>query len=539
MLKPNRRTLRSVAGGLVVISIATAAVFAWNRAKQGDVHSEAVRLAAPGPASEAAEVVSLRRQLQLKDEALALATQQNFQQELIQVQGSLREASDRLNAAVRDKSVLENTKLNLEGRLKNTTTELTNTLTELKKSREAIGGIDGQNRTKIDQVSMSVRLKDQELARLSDRLKEKESALTVLLAKEQEARQGAREAQMKVVELEKTVGSLNHAIAQKEVEIARAASGAGKERPSGTAAAQGAGLEKEKTTLENQVAQASARLFDQQETLKGLENKVAELTSTLANKDAEVALARRTAEGLKVQLEMLRNGSSSVAATGETLSASSIELEAKVRLLERQKDELLAKVGQLERAPSTGKSARDPFADRNFRILTETLVKKEETIAGLERELKGLREYKNGRAGGDEANARRMAELEILVTTLTKQLGDYSASIEAKDRELRRSADHIAELMDEVEAQKTAAVSIQKELAESRMRQEKTFQSLTQVMGLNAGASSGDASSYSTSVNAVTPDPSGPAPDDKDAQRRTEKLRRQVEVLLQSKGDVR
>ncbi len=493
-----------------------------------------------------------------KDQDLALAAKENFQEELMTVQEALKDANLRMTNAVREKSAAENASILLDSRLKNTTQELTRTLEELKNVRETLGGIEGQYKTKLAQVADTLKSKEAEFIKLQEKLKNKESSVEIHQAQLKTSVEDLRKNQLEIESLRKSVATLEKAVADKDKQLAQKQADLDRARLRGATIVKGSssepvpagqieGLEKERTNLERQVSDASARLFDQQESLKDLEKKVQSLTQNVAERDAllaqkgkEVDLYRSQVETLRQDIISLRNGSGQVSASMPLLSQTQRDLEERILKLEEDKAMLEARLASASSGKTSKTTVQDPFQDRNFRILTETLVKKEEQINAIQKELEILHREKRGWELGSGPREKRLMELEILVTTLTKQLGEYAALIEKKDTEVKDANRKMNALMDELEAQKLAATAMQKELAEARGRQEKTFQTLTQIMSMNAGPAipaSLNTSSYEADVYSEEPvqeEVSVPAVQDAaSAKKRAEELRKRVEILLQ------
>lgn len=501
----------------------------------------------------------LQKMIEQKEEALTLAAKQNFQEELFSVQAALKEASLQAGTAIREKAAAENTSIMLDSRLKNTTTELTKTLEELKRVRETLGGIEGQYKTKLAEVTQTLKSKEVEFAKLQEKLRTKESSVEVHqtqlkssvddLRKSQEAMEALRR---EVTALSKTIADKDKLAAQKQAELDRlkARATATKGGASEAAVCQIDGLEKERTDLERQVSGASAKLFDQQESLRDLETKVDAMAQQIAQKDAlltkrekEVSAYRSQVETLRQDIIALRNGSGQITEAMPRLSSTQRELEGRIRELEEEKIVLQTRLASVSKGKSVAAAEKDPFQDRNFRILTETLVKKEEEIRDMQNEVESLRREKQNWQIGSGPRERRLMELEILVSTLTKQLGEYAALIEKKDVELKATSQKMMELMDELEAQKVASMAMQKELADARGRQEKTFQTLTQVMSMNSGPAfpqrampsyEMDRSMESAGDQEVS---EPPVTDAASARKRAEDLKRRVEVLLERQAE--
>ncbi|MFH0940414.1 MAG: hypothetical protein V1840_00975 [Candidatus Omnitrophota bacterium] len=388
-------------------------------------------------------------------------------------------------------------------------------LGELKKARETLGGIDGQYRTKIAQLIENMKSKDQQLLKFQQQLKGKEGSVADIRKREMEARDAVRQHQKRVSELEKTVLTLNKSLDERD----RALSQASKTGPSAQVSL--ASFERERFNLEKQISDSSARLFDQQEQLKDLEKKVSALGREVSEKELQLAKREQEFKERAGEIETLKNEILNLRPLTETQK----QLQEKVRQLEEERRSLEDKfeVAQ-QRAADNTEGIRDIFADRNFRILTETLVKKEEQIKDMEKELIAFKAEKlsEGSAGLKE---QRLKELEFLVNALTKQLGEYAGMLEKKDGELKISQERLASLTQDLETQKVASIAIQKELADARARQEKTFQSLTQVMNMNLNVTPVDASVEKEELITAAPD--------EDVQKRAEDIRRRVEVLLQ------
>lgn len=501
-----------------------------------------------------------------REQALTLATRQNFQNELIAAQSALREVNEKLAAMIREKAGIENSGIILDSRLKNTTVELTRTLDELKKAREALAGIESQYKIKLDQLAANIAIKDDQILKLQEKNSQQNALAENLKMRHKDVEDLLRKHQMKAVELEKTISSLNKTIgdketliARKEVELQARKKEAGTQQPAAAAAkakaaeseSKIASLEREKAQLERQVAESSARLFDQQEELQGLGEKLAFLKKEFSDKETgllrredEIRSKSKEIESLKEAVRNLQELAEEVSKSEPLVAQAQIQLEEKVRRLETEKAVLEDRLKRAERAASsTAKGEeRDLHLDLNFRVLTETIVKKEEQITAMEAELESLRQEKKSRGGDGGLQEKKLAELEILAKTLTRQLGEYAALISQKDAEVKAGSARIAALMRDVEAQKVSALALQQELADARKKQEKTLQSLTQLLSVNSDSSlkasppaSSDMPFEDEYAPAANTNPGAEAVGGSDVQRRVKELRRRVEVLLESK----
>ncbi len=487
-----------------------------------------------------------------KEEALAQAQKQNFGQELATAQESLRDANTKMNAMVRDKAALENSNIMLDNRLKNTTNELMKTLEELKQARATLMGIEDRYKGRLSEVSQNLKLKDEQMTRFQDQIREKDGSAVIVEQKEKDASVALRNYQAQLQEMEKSLAALNQSLYQKQQVINEQSAAVEQLKKENLdlkgRAGMGALDPSARAALEQQVSTSGVELSRQQEALRSLEEKVATLSEELAGrqedlfeKEKELTARAQEISDLRQQVASLKVASPQSAKTEALLSETRRQLEQKVRALEGDKKDLEARMEELKKAGRAKAESSDPMADKNFRVLTETLVKKEELIKQLENELEELRVDKLARAGSIDANENRLAELEILVNTLTRQLGDYAGIIEEKDAELKASAAKVVTLIQELEAQKVASMALQKELADARSLQEKTFSSLSQLMGLNANAAVSSrrnagaiAASEAQAVEKTTKRDA--ARNAQEAQKKAEELRKQVEVLLEQKS---
>ncbi|MBI5873385.1 MAG: hypothetical protein HZB36_04490 [Candidatus Omnitrophica bacterium] len=541
--------------GFIVVALIAAAVasFAMAQKQKKDYTVKITEFSREKSAWDI-QASEIKKQLSAKEEELKTARKQNFQLDLLAAQDALRQANERLAQVSRERSGFENTHLVSDNRLKNTTLELTKTLDELKKARLTLGNIEGQYKAKLDQLNNSLKAKDDQIRKLESKLGEKDTTSSGFKTREKDYSDALRKYQAQIAGLEKTVTDLNQALSEKEKIVAQKEVESEKYRRfpgAGRAAQVKADAEsvEEKALLEKQISESSARLFDQQEELKGLEKKVGELKDTLyqrelllAKKDRDLKERINEVESLRAEVKGLGVERGYAGKTAPLLSETQRELEARVSQLESEKLELEDSLEAAQRKSSGRAEAKadpkDLFADRNFRILTEALVRKEEEIKQMETELEAFRREKAARESGSGLKEKRLAELEILVTTLTKQLGEYAGLIEQREREVKASSLKVASLMQEIEAHKVASIALQRELVEARSRQEKTFQSLTQIMSINAdtgipnpGAAVEDASKSAGASSEADVNPAGSG----DVRKRAEELRRRVEVLLEGK----
>lgn len=503
-----------------------------------------------------------------KESELDVVSKQNFQGDLITAQMALKETHKKLNNLVGEKVNLENLNYNLETRLKNTTAELTKTLEELRNTRETLGGIDAQYKTKLAQLAENIKIKDVEFQKILERLKVQETDLAQLRASEKNASEILRKAQYEQTALEKKAGELNRVLADKEKQIAskdeelrkreielgvtRKDLNAAKSRTSTRRAEEAEkkvfSLEKSKAELEAQIEELRSRSSGIQGEVSGYERKVSLLNQALSEKSAalkkgefEILSQKETIEVLRRELTDLRSRSSGLSDMQPAISEATLSLEKKIRQLEEDKmrlEEKLRKTSLVRRAEKSQVAPRDSadiFADRNFRILTETLVKREEELSALRQEVESLRSDKKFRESGSGLKEKRLNEMEILVTTLTKQLGDYAASLEKKDMQLKAANAQVNSLMEEVEAQKIASIALRRDLAQTRGKQEKTFQTLTQIMSLNADAvenSGNDEEIFEEGGSSAPASEIETKAAQAQARRRAEELKKQVEVFL-------
>ncbi len=491
------------------------------------------------------KIQEVREILSEKEKELDLARKQNFQDDLMAAQSALKASNEKLSQALREHSSMENSKLVLENRLKNTTSELTRTLEELKKARETLAGIENQYKDRLIQLTDSVKLKEGEIKRLQSGSFDRGARTSGSSA---DFSDSMRAYQSKISELENTISSLNKDLSSKERILARREEELERYRKMPAVSRDISDdryreMDKDRQFFEKQISDSNAKLLEQQDSLRDLEDRVSELRSTLAERESLLAerteelqdRAREVAE-LRDELRSLKFASTSAPGARSEITKAQRELESRVRQLEEDKKTLERRLGDAKKMGRGKAEPEDLFADRNFRIMTETLVKKEEDIRKMEAELKTLRKEKAAHENTFGDREKRLAELEMLVATLTKQLGEYAGMVEQKDRELKLSNSKVDSLMQEIEAQKIASIALQKDLADARAKQEKTFNSLTKIMSINAegGISSegvvGLEDYDQASMGQIAKERPG------DVRKRAEELRRRVEVLLEDKG---
>jgi len=273
-----------------------------------------------------------------------------------------------------------------------------------------------------------------------------------------------------------------------------------------------------------------------QREVESLREKLREREMLLSRAEDEAQEARRDAKDLEKEITALRTDKKTFSRGTSELAKVRRTLDKKIRELERENAALEKELALAEKRPAVRGRKGDPFRDRNLRLMTEQLVKKEEEIQGLTRQLAALTKEKRSWEKSFGPREKHMAELEILVNTLTKQLGDYAGMIEERDADLRAGAKRVASLSEDLEAQKMAALALQKELAEARARQERTLRKLTQLMSMNTdgvGPDDMDFDLYGPASGFATRREK--AEDPKKARHRVDKLKRQVEVMMEQR----
>jgi chromosome segregation ATPase len=482
---------------------------------------------------------------------LTLAAKQNFRDDLVVAQNALRDANQKLAEALRNKAMIENTSLTADSRLKSMTGELTKTLEELKDTRHALAGIDAQYRTKLLQVTDNLKLKEDQLNKLGEKIRQKEMEVQSYQGQTKQHAERVTQFQKNIAESESVVAGLQKKLEEKEKQLAVKTSQLEEARlitarssaasvSNSVSVAKLSALEKERIELERQVSGASARIFDMSEQLKESQGKLAEAKAAaddrdraLVSKEYELDRYRKEVEAMKNDIRSLKAGATDMSVSSAVFSEQKDQLVRRVRDLEREKANLEEQVSHLQggAGASVKGDPQDPYLNMNFRVLAESLVKKEQEIQSMQDELDVLRREKRGWDSGDKV--KRLGELELLTTTLTKQLGDYVAMIQKKDAALKESAQKIADLEDEFKIQKVEALTIRKDLVEARSRQEKTFESLSQIMGTNNTVSSSAPSSVPELTAVIEELPE--AANDADVKKNIDELRRRVEVMLRSK----
>ncbi len=494
----------------------------------------------------------LEQTLKDKEAELEIANTKNYRADMVQMQDAFKEANQKLQLMIRERAELENTNFILDSRLKNTTGELTKSLEELRQARALLGGIENPYKVKMVQLSENLKKKEEEYLVLQKRLEEVQRALMAYEAQGEEYSQGARKYQERLEVLSGNIANLkmelvekNRLLSQKDValtdlrrEMETAQTAAEQQKASGAVA----GVESERKNLQAQISASSAELAGQEQALEeqrqnltDLRDKLYDREAALAAKERELSQNRTEMDRLKAEIAALRSGKEMLAKGTQDVAQVRRELDRKIRDLEKENASLQKKLAEAQ-VRSRGGQQEDPFKDRNLRLMTEQLVKKEDEIRGLAAEIATLTKEKKAWEKSFGPREKRMAELEILVNTLTKQLGDYAAMIEKRDAELRASAKNIASLTEDLEAQKMAALALQKELAEARSRQERTLQKLTQLMSMNTDGVGPDDMDFNLYGQVPGADTQQEKPEDPSKVRsRVEKLKRQVEVLMEHK----
>ena len=500
----------------------------------------------------------LEQTLEDREAELEVANTKNYRADMLRTQDALKEVNQKLQKIIRNQAELENTNFILDSRLKNTTKELTKSLEELSQARALLAGVDNPYKVKMAQMAENMKAKEQQYMELQQRFAETERSLVAYQAQGEGASEGARRYQERLEVLSGNIATLRAELLEKSrlveqkdarigdlmIEVERARTSAQQEAVAGAVES----LKGERDKLREQIASSQAQLKTQQDELVTMNEELAKMRAQLferngllEQKEREVVDVRAQAESLKRELTLLRSGQEVLAQGAPDASKVYRELEVKIRELERDNAELEKKIAEAERQTAgRQREKEDPFRDRNLRLMTEQLVKKEEEIRSLSDEVTALKKEKEAWQKSFGPREKRMAELEILVNTLTKQLGDYAATIERREAELSASAKQIALLTEEVEAQKVAALALQKELAEARARQERTLQKLTQIMSMNTdgtGPDDMDFTLYEPATSSSGPDISRleGREDPAKVRRRVEELKKQVEVLMEKK----
>ncbi len=541
--------------GVVVVLLAAAVVCGGLLYMIAREHSLNTRLAGTVAAlrGQQTKLEETRERLEkaLKDTQAELETANthNYRVEMLEMQDAFKEANQNLNKFIRERAELENTNLILESRLENTTKELTRTIDDLRLAQQTLGGVENPYRAKMAQLSENLKNKEQEYMNLQGRLDEAQRALMAYQAQGEDYSQGARKYQERlevlnqnIVTLKKELAQKNRLLVQKEAALAELEG----ERETARSAvprqeAATKSLESDRRAVEAQIFELNLELSAQQETAAALQRDLADARGKLSEREQVLAQKERAlSEGqvemdrLKDEMAALRSGKEMLSESAQDVKKVRRDLDRKIRDLEKENASLEKRLAETQARLGSRRGGEDPFKDRNLRLMTEQLVKKEEEIQALSEEVAALTKEKKGWEKSFGPREKHMAELEILVKALTKQLGDYASMLEKRDAELNSRAKEIASLTEDLEAQKAAALAVQKELAESRARQEQTLQKLTQLMSMNTEGVGPDDMKFDLYEPA-----SGRAADRQkegssaDARRRAEQAKRQVEVLME------
>ncbi|HAJ57197.1 MAG TPA: hypothetical protein DCL35_05445 [Candidatus Omnitrophica bacterium] len=486
------------------------------------------------------QLESLRGVIYDKEKALDLANRQNFQQDLLNAKEALRSATERLGLAIKERADLENRNAVLDSRLKNTTQELTRSLDELRKARQTLGGIEAQYQDKFKQLNDAVSPKDEEIKQLAARLTEKDTSSEILKRQEKDYSDALRKHQAQVSELEDTVSSLKKAVLDKERALAQREEELKKYykmTPSQRDAQQKTAAEarKESLLLERQISESSAKIFEQNEQIKDLEDKLGRLQGKFAEREEAFTQRDRELRNRSQELEALRLELRGMPPRGAYVSTAAVssdkvkELELEVQRLENEKQRLSYRLETMEKSDRGRIVTRDTADEKSYRLLSDRLARKEEEISQLESELKDLKRDKSLREKGTGFDEKKFKEMEILVTALTKNLGEYAALIQQKDKELRENKIKISNLAQDARAQKAAAIALQRELSVLKSRQQKTYKGLSEILTVSVPESEGGAAG-DESIQDYDQDVSSD-----DVQKRTEELKKRVEVLLEER----
>ncbi len=411
------------------------------------------------------------------------------------------------------------------------------TQTEQEQADKAAAELESQRRDLKQQITASQeQLKDkeaqledfrQQLAEVRKRLYQREAVLAEIEARRQSLEQQISASQEQLKGKEQQLDTFQRQSAELKEKLYKHE-------------AVLAEMKSQRQAFEQQITASQERLKSKEEQfdvlqlqLTDLREKLHEREALLSEKEHEAQLALRETDGLREEILDLRSDKQMFSKGTAELAKVRRELDSRIQRLEKENALLERELASAEKGAAVSKKG-DPFRDRNLRLMTEQLVKKEEEIRGLTDALTSLEKERKAWERSFGPREKRMAELEILVNTLTKQLGDYAAMIEKRDAELGASAKHIASMTEDLEAQKMAALALQKELAEARSRQERTLQKLTQLMSMNTDGVGPDDMDFSlygppTGFTADAPKREDPSK----VRSRVEKLKRQVEVLME------
>ncbi|MGE5279490.1 MAG: hypothetical protein ACM3L6_01930 [Deltaproteobacteria bacterium] len=496
----------------------------------------------------------LEKSLADREEELKVANTKNYRDDMVAMQDAFKEANQKLGKMVREHAELQNSNFILESRLANTTKELTQTIDELKMAREMLGGIENPYKTKMNQLSENLKKKEQEYVAVQGKLEEAQRGLLAYEAQGQDYAQGARKYQDRLEVLSRNIANLkteliekSQQLSQKDVALAdmqRELDAAHTDAQRQKALPALPAIQTQREDLQAQVAASGAELAGQQEALDALRQEMASLhdklydrEAALAQKEQEVRQRELDMKNLQEEMAALRAGKEKTARRSDDFEKARRELQDRIDALEKENAGLKRRLAEVE-ASGRDRVKEDPYKDRNLRLMTEQLVKKEEEIQRLSDQVAALTKEKGAWERSLGPREKRMAELEILVNTLTKQLGDYSAMIEKRDADLRGRSKDVQSLTEDLEAQKMAALALQKELAESRARQEQTLQKLTQLMSMNTAGVGPDDMKFDLygPASGLAEGPAAQQEKSEDpakARARVDKLKRQVEVMME------
>ncbi len=264
---------------------------------------------------------------------------------------------------------------------------------ELKKTKAALASLEGQYKLQLNELNENIKTKEEKVLKLQQELEARENAIKDFSNREKENLEFLQQHQLQIKNLEKEIESLHKSVQEGEKSLSEKESELEEHK-------------EEVARLKEDLAKADAdlKLFDQKKKeIKDLSKKLSMLSETLA--DRESILQRKEKE-LKEQKEEtgvlneeLRTVKANFSKTTSSLSKKIEDLEKKIRQSEKEKASLRDKLEKTQISPQKNKGlTKDPFLDRDFRMLTETLVKKEERIKQLEAEIAVLKGEKTKKA---------------------------------------------------------------------------------------------------------------------------------------------
>jgi len=485
-----------------------------------------------------------------------LTNVQAIRSALTSAQVTVQQLSSELEQIRQEKADLQSANMNLSSRLQNTTKELVQTLDELKQVKGRIAAIDTTlpAAKRIEELSKSGKASEEEivqiksdsarlaasrqnLADVTQVLERKVRALEAekadlenrLLAFQKEI--GRQNPSIK--SLRDTIGKLQLDLSQKETQVKSLEAQlqkTGASRPSQNQQQMLSDLQTANKNLNDEINRLRAMKDGGTEIgalYESAKEQLRKLSDIFVRKELELDNAKRQAADAEVKVADLQSRVTDL----EKKLAGTPSSDAKIKELEDQR--LNLQLGLNEAKDTLAKkSALADSLQKNLDTLQAEVAAKEKEQRAVEDKLYQLQSMSSAMQDELTRNKSRTEQKDAIYSSIKSQITQLSDLLAQKESELSGKRQEMFSLKDEIGTLKARSSRLEEEFNETKERQRKTLDDLTQAIKLNAALQE-----RIIGVSQTLEPPTSTAISSPPERQKASELKRKIEVILEPQKD--